>query len=82
MASPLPTRKQSVDLSTSPGPRVSKIRRDPPPKIKEVTVEELRGSETRNAVIGVVLIALALVVILAAFSNYSGWTPRDYTAQV
>jgi hypothetical protein len=33
-------------------------------------------------VIGVVLIALALVVILAAFSNYSGWTPRDYTAQV
>jgi hypothetical protein len=80
MASPLPTRKQSVDLGSSPGPRVSRIRRDPPPPVKP---KELRHPDVVNrsaVVIGVVIFAIAIVVILIAFSIFSGygWTPREY----
>lgn len=84
MASPLPTRKQSVDLGSSPGPRVSKIRRDPPPPEKP---KELRHPDVvnRSAVaIGVLVFAIAIVVILIAFSIFSGydWTPRHVTVHV
>ena len=80
MASPLPTRKQSVDLGSSPTPRVSKIRRDPPPPVKP---KELRHPDVVNrsaVVIGVVIFAIAIVVILIAFSIFTGygWTPREY----
>ena len=80
MASPLPTRKQSVDLGSSPIPRVSKIRRDPPPPVKP---KELRHPDVVNrsaVVIGVVIFAIAIVVILIAFSIFTGygWTPREY----
>ena len=85
MASPLPTRKQSVDLGSSPGPRVSKIRRDPPPPPEKP--KELRHPDDVNrsaVVIGVVVIALSLVVILIAFSIFTGydWTPRQVTLHV
>jgi len=84
MASPLPTRKQSVDLGSSPGPRVSRIRRDPPPAVKP---KELRHPDQVNrtaVVVGIVVVALSVVVILIAFSIYSGkgWTPRNYTVHV
>jgi len=84
MASPLPTRKQSVDLGSSPAPRVSRIRRDPPPPVKP---KELRHPDqvSRSAVVtGVVIFAIAIVVILIAFSIFTGmgWTPRKYTVQV
>jgi hypothetical protein len=84
MASPLPAKKKSVDLGSSPGPRVSRIRRDPPPpqKLKEVRHPDVVN---RSAVaIGVLVFALAIVVILIAFSIFSGmgWTPRDYTIRV
>lgn len=84
MASPLPTRKKSVDLGSSPGPRVSKIRRDPPPPEKP---KELRHPDVvnRSAVaIGVLVFAIAIVVILIAFSIFSGydWTPRHVTVHV
>jgi hypothetical protein len=84
MASPLTTKKQSVDLGSSPGPRVSRIRRDPPPAVKP---KELRHPDeiNRSAVaIGVLVFALAIVVILVAFSIFTGlgWTPRNYTVHV
>lgn len=84
MASPLPTKKQSVDLGSSPGPRVSRIRRDPPPAVKP---KELRHPDEVNrsaVVIGVLVFAVALVVILIAFSIFTGlgWTPRNYTVHV
>ena len=84
MASPLPTRKQSVDLGSSPGPRVSKIRRDPPPPEKP---KELRHPDVvnRSAVaIGVLVFAIAIVVILIAFSIFSGYdmTPRQVVLHV
>jgi type VI protein secretion system component VasF len=84
MASPLPTRKQSVDLGSSPGPRVSRIRRDPPPAVKP---KELRHPDEVNrtaVVVGVLVFALAMVVILVAFSFYSGlgWSLSNYTIRV
>ncbi len=83
MASPLPTRKQSVDLGSG-DVRVSRIRRDPPPPEKP---KELRHPDVvnRSAVaIGVLVFALAIVVILIAFSIFSGYdmTPRQVTLHV
>ena len=84
MASPLPTKKQSVDLGSSPGPRVSRIRRDPPPAVKP---KELRHPDEVNrtaVVVGVVVFAIAIVVILIAFSNFSGasWSLKNYTIRL
>ena len=84
MASPLPTRKQSVDLGSSPAPRVSRIRRDPPPPVK---LKEVRHPDEVNrpaVVVGVLVFAVAIVVILIAFSIFTGlgWTPRNYTIHV
>ena len=82
MAKPLASGKKSVNLATS-GVRVSRIRRDPPPpKLKEITIEERNERDRRNAVIGVLLFTIALVVILFAVSNWAGWTPRDYTLYI
>jgi hypothetical protein len=78
MASPLKSAKQSVNLATS-GPKVSRIRRDPPPpKVKQLTIDERNERDRRNAVIGVLAFTLALVVILFAVSSWAGWTPRQY----
>jgi len=79
MASPLPTAKQSVSL-TSAGPRVSKIRRDPPPPAPELVVAERNQRDARMVAIGVVTFALALVVITLSVMSYAGWSPRQYTA--
>lgn len=79
MASPLPTGKQSVNLA-APGVRRSRIRRDPPPAVKEVTLRERDLRDTRTVVIGIVTFALAMVVIAIAAMSYAGWSPRQYTA--
>jgi len=83
MASPLPGKKKSVNLATE-GPRVSRIRRDPPPpeKLKEVRHPDVVNRSA--VVIGVLVFALAIVVILIAFSIFTGlgWTPRQYTVHV
>lgn len=78
MASPLKSGKQSVDMS-APVVRVSRIRRDPPPKVKEVTLEDIKERDRRNAIIGVLVFAVAIFVILLGFSAAAGWTPRSYT---
>ena len=81
MASPLPTAKQSVKLTTE-GPRVSKIRRDPPPPEKPKALRHPEEVDRTAVVVGVVAIALALLVIIFAFGSWSGWTPQQYTVEV
>jgi len=81
MASPLPTRKTSVDLA-APVTRGSRIRRDPPPPVKQVSTAEIKERDARDIVIGIVTVALALFVILIALSNAGGWSPRQYNIHV
>lgn len=78
MASPLKTGKQTVDLAVPGGVRVSRIRRDPPPKLKEISIEERNERDQRNAVIGVAAFTMALLIIIFAISNWAGWTPSQY----
>ena len=77
MARPLPSGKKSVNLASAPVPG-SRIRRDPPPKVKEVPLRDLEEHDRRNAVIGVITFALAICVILAGFSSVSGCTLDQY----
>jgi len=80
MASSLKSGKKSVNLAT-PAVRVSKIRRDPPPKVVEKEVD-LDVVDRRDVVIGVLVFALAIFVIILAFGSYSGWSPREYTVEL
>lgn len=80
MAAPLQPGKRSVNLAVS-GVRVSKIRRDPPPKVKEATIADRDERDARIVVIGVVVFALALVVAIIGLSSFTGWSPRHYTAR-
>ncbi len=81
MASPLTTAKQSVSLASS-GVRVSKIRRDPPPVMKELEVPDPDKRDTRTVVIGILTFTLALLFIGIAVSSYVGWSPREYVAHL
>jgi hypothetical protein len=78
MAAPLGSGKKSVNLASAPAVRASRIRRDPPPKVKEVPVRDVEEHDRRNAVIGVVTFALALFVIMVGFSSVSGCTLDQY----
>ncbi|MEO7503738.1 MAG: hypothetical protein ABIT69_00975 [Sphingomicrobium sp.] len=78
MASPLQSRKKTVDL-VAPATYVSRIRRDPPPVEKVLTAGEVRERHARTVVFGIVTFALALFVVLAAFTNAAGWSPSQYT---
>ena len=78
MASPLPTAKQSVDLA-EPEVRASRIRRDPPPVVKELVIRERYERDTRTVAIGISVFVLTLVVIVMGFAIYGGWSPRDVT---
>ena len=77
MAKPLQSGKQSVNLATS-GPRVSRIRRDPPPKVveKEVDVDAV---DREDVIVGVLAFTLALFVIILAVGSDAGWSLRQYT---
>ena len=81
MASPLSTGKKAVNLAAGEV-RVSKIRRDPPPKLKEVPVVDAEDRDRHDAVIGIALFALAIFVILLTVAIYAGWTPRAYTLEI
>lgn len=81
MASPLPTAKQSVDMAQSEV-RVSRIRRDPPPVLKAVKDVDHDGRDARIVVIGILTFALAIFIVVLAFSSYVGWTPANYTANI
>jgi len=77
MASPLNSAKTKVDLAAA-GPRVSRIRRNPPPPAKKERVLDREDREKLSVTVGVLAIALALVAIIAGIGIYAGWTPREY----
>ena len=81
MARQLATGKQSVNLASS-GPRVSRIRRDPPPAEKAKVVLDPDERDQWNVTVGILAFALAIFVITLAVAAYAGWTPRQYTVQV
>jgi hypothetical protein len=81
MASPLASGKQSVNLGSSGVPG-SRIRRDPPPAVKELVVPDVEQREWRTVIIGILSVTIALIIILIGISSISGWTPRDYIVQV
>jgi hypothetical protein len=76
----LPTAKKTVDLAASRGVRVSRVRRDPPPKVKEKTITkaELRQREAWMMAIGITAMSLALFVVLVAVSRWAGWSLTEY----
>jgi len=78
MASPLKSGKQAVDLAGS-GARVSRIRRDPPPKLKEIPVRDPDEIDRQTVILGVLAFTLALMLIMFGFASYNGWSPRQYT---
>ena len=80
MASSLKSGKQSVTLPAS-AVRVSRIRRDPPPKVKVKEVD-LDVVDRRDVIIGVLAFALAICVITLAFSSYSAWSPTEYSLEL
>lgn len=81
MASPLKSAKQSVNLASS-GVKVSRIRRDPPPKIVEKEVD-IDAVDRRDVIIGVLAFALAIcVIIIASGARPSGWNPAEYTIEM
>ncbi len=63
MASPLQTGKQSVNLA-GPSVRGSRIRRDPPPAVKEINIRDRDERNQRIVVAGVLLFALAFIIII------------------
>lgn len=78
MAAPLPSGKQKVNLATG-GVRVSSIRRDPPPPVKQLKVVDADADDQRTVVIGILIFSLALFVAILGLAFYLGWTPRDVT---
>lgn len=80
MASPLKTAKQSVNLASS-GVKVSRIRRDPPPKVEEKLVDP-DVIDRRDVIIGVLAFALTIFVIILALNNGYGWSPSNYTIHI
>lgn len=81
MARSLATSKKSVDLAKS-GPRVLKIRRDPPPTVKPKEIRHPDEVDRTAVVVGILTFALAIFVIVLAFGGWSGWTPAEYTVHV
>lgn len=81
MASPLSTRKASVDLAGE-GVRVSKIRRDPPPVARKTVVPDREIVDRRAVAIGILVFALALVVVIIGVASWTGWSPAQHTIYI
>jgi len=85
MASPLGTGKQSVNLARSNAPRGapgSRIRRDPPPVVKQLAVIDPEERDRRMVIVGVVTFAVAILVVTLALGNAGGWSLANYTYQM
>ncbi len=80
MAAPLQSAKSTVNLAAG-GTRVSKIRRDPPLKVKQATIADRDERDQRVVVIGVLAFTLAIVIIILFVGSWWGWSPRHYTAR-
>ena len=79
MARPLKTGKQTVDLA-APAVRVSRIRRDPPPVVKEISIHERNERDRRLAIVGILIFAVALFVAVIGIS--AGSMPSTYFARI
>ena len=77
MASPSPRANQSVNLA-APATRGSRIRRDPPPVVKEVTAADIRERDYRYTAIGVTAFALALFAVLLGVASVTGRPAKPY----
>ena len=77
MTKPLQSGKQAVDLAGK-GARVSRIRRDPPPKVKEITVADVEERDARMVVVGVIAFTLAIVAVILGFASWTGWSPSQH----
>ena len=73
--------KQSVPLP-APGTKVSRIRRDPPPKVKAESAVDTEERERWAVTVGILVFALSIFVIVIAFGSYSGWSPTQYTMEL
>jgi hypothetical protein len=81
MARSLPTRKSSVDLA-APAVRVSRIRRDPPPPVKQLSAADIKDQDARSVTVGIVTMGLAIFALLVGIANASGWSPTQYSITV
>jgi hypothetical protein len=79
MASPLKAGKQTVDLAE---PRVSRIRRDPPPAVRKTVVPDREEVDRRAVAVGILAFALAILAVIAGVSSYNGWSPSEVTLEV
>lgn len=77
MAIPLAPSKRTVDLAGT-GPRVSRIRRNPPPPPRKESAIDREDREKISATLGVLAIAIALAAVIATIAITAGWTPRQY----
>ena len=77
MASPLDTGKQTVNLAAA-GPRVSRIRRNPPPAPAKEPVLDREDREKLAVTFGVLGFAIALAVAIVGVGAYAGWSPREH----
>lgn len=84
MASPLNTGKQPVRLAPhgATGVRVSKIRRDPPPAVKQTVVPDRDERDSRMVPVGILAFALAIVIAIVGLASFAGWSPSQYTVKV
>ena len=85
MASPLRTGKQSVKLG--PPVRGSRIRRDPPPVVRNPIAKKLSEQDTSDreawsVVLGVMLFALAIGIVTFGIFTADGWSPSQYVINV
>ena len=81
MASPLQSRKASVNLG-APVVRASRIRRDPPPPVKQLSAADIKDQDARSVTIGIVTMGLAIFALLVGIANTSGWSPTQYSITV
>ena len=88
MASPHPTAKPTVNLAPNPaskaGPRVSRIRRDPPPPVAKKELElDPEEREQWTVILGIMVFGLAIFAIILGFSSYSASSPpSEYTIEM
>ena len=82
MAAPLKSAKATVNLASGEV-KVSRIRRDPPPKpVREMTLRERNERDMRIAVVGILAFAFVTFALLMAIGHFTGWSPRDVVIRI
>lgn len=76
MASPLSTRKQTVNLAVAAAP-ASRIRRNPPPAQRKEPVLDREDRDKISFTLGVFVIAAGIAVAIAGLGAYAGWSPSE-----